>query len=257
MDEQFAEKTVHNKLHALQKYLEKASANAQGEYIHKLRVSYKELRAVIRMLHGHHLDIPDALKEVYKAGGILRDNELFFQTLTGYCTQSNCNLPVYLNLLSDKIQKAKEVFLSTVQSADTRNLFKELQHHVHGRLTDDDVKDFIGHNIHKAAKAIEKAEEDKDLHDARKLLKDAMYCLKAVKKEQVYSHKDYHGLKEHLDNITQLLGEHQDISTWMTHTANDIAGLPDAEATIVARIEEQWLDKKQELRNRIADTRFA
>src|SRR5688572_16440361 len=93
MKRQALEEVIDKHISSIEKYSERMPGHFDQEDIHDLRVDYKKIRAFIRLLQLEKgtgdLHIPGKLKEVYHAGGKVRDMQLFLVELHSLPVVSN------------------------------------------------------------------------------------------------------------------------------------------------------------------------
>lgn len=252
MNEDFAEKVVKKQLAKLYKSVAVVKAGAHGKAIHAMRVSYKKLRAVLRMC-GSDTDMPAELKKLYHAAGAVRDKELFLHTIAAYCTQSGCSMPVYLSIISVETGNAAKELDAVINATNWAKVHKAQLENISCPISAKDISGFIERQREKAGKLLHNRHSDEALHGCRKHLKDALYCLKAVKQEEIYTPHAYKKLEKLLDAATKILGKHQDLSTQIQIATAALAGLPGDEAKILETAIRQWIDRKAILKHKAGD----
>lgn len=111
---------VHQFHKDLEKHFEKSIRNFDMEALHQLRLTYKKLRAFLRMISigkdgRAGIMIAKKIKKGYRVAGLIRDMQLQQQRIAEVAMQAAFQPKAYTRLLEKKINRQKPV-LSTIIS---------------------------------------------------------------------------------------------------------------------------------------------
>lgn len=220
MNKQQVSHTTKKLFTELKKYTKKFAKNTTVEDIHRYRVIYKELRALLRMIGSLNIyaDKPIVskhLKSTYKICGAIRDLQLEQQRLKQSSKQELKILKSYLHLLKTKLIQLKAALAESVVTKNkpaTNNSAAEI-------LSD---KHFVRQCLHyeqqqwaSVCTIIQSGYfTDDKLHRIRKILKDFFYNLDWCNRKQ--KKKIFHLLniakdEAYFKNLTDQMGAYQDI----------------------------------------------
>ena len=220
MNKQQVSYTTKKLFRQLKKYTKKVAKNANAEDIHKYRVTYKKLRARLRMMSNQNIDsakpiVSKHLKSTYKICGAIRDLQLQQQRLKQSPKQELKILKPYLHLLKTKLIQLKAALTENVVTKNkiaTNNSPAEI-------LSD---KYFVRQCIHyeqqqwlTVCTIIQSGYfTDDKLHTIRKILKDFFYNVEGCNRKQ--KKKIFHLLniakdEAYFNNLTDQMGAYQDI----------------------------------------------
>ena len=220
MNKQQIKYTTKTLFRQLKKYTKKVAKNANAEDIHKYRVTYKKLRARLRMMSNQTIDsakpiVSKHLKSTYKICGAIRDLQLQQQRLKQSPKRELKILKPYLYLLQTKLTQLKAALAEKVV---TKN--KIATNNISATILSD--KHFFRQCIHytqlqwvTVCTIIQSGYfTDDKLHTIRKILKDFFYNLECCNQKQ--KKKIFHLLnivkeEAYFNNLTALLGAYQDI----------------------------------------------
>lgn len=172
MKRQALERVIDEHVHKMKKHCEAIPGSFAANDIHDLRVEYKKTRAFLRLLK---LKLPADLRALYQAAGKVRDLQLFLE-----------NFPIAAACFIENRQRqlfhCKEALVVAVEQTH----FKKAQHSIHKalphQLEENAPKKFIDQRVATIHLIVQVAEEENDLHDARKQVKDIIYIRKLEKK---------------------------------------------------------------------------
>ena len=108
MKKKLLQNIIHKHSRKLKKHIKKAGINFDEDSIHQFRVSYKELRAFLRMVLLEHTDagkanMPKYFKQAYRLSGAIRDEQLLKQQLME-SSQKDPEIPItYLHFIQEII----------------------------------------------------------------------------------------------------------------------------------------------------------
>ncbi|MCB9045749.1 MAG: CHAD domain-containing protein [Chitinophagales bacterium] len=171
------DKDVSKKLSALKRHAGLAAATHDEEEIHKFRVKYKKLRALLRMeaSAGYKRTIPKQLKQLYTAAGAVRDLQLHHKTVSAYFLQYNTLPAHYLQHIQDEIKEAIIIYNNIYKQVSFSRIYKLSFVDMPGKLKREEL--IVWHRQHiTAVKNIStRTITDEAIHAIRKLLKDLVY----------------------------------------------------------------------------------
>jgi CHAD domain-containing protein len=213
MNKQAIQHIIKGHYKKIKKQLNNISAGFNPKDIHQFRVTYKKLRAFLRMLSlqneiADKIRILKKIKHCYHLSGLLRDLQLQQQHITETSKQELKKPGEYLKLLQGEMNTVKkhlsEIIATNPVTAGKRNTSK----HIPGNFP---LKNFRlyakekWHDVHNIVAASRFTEQT--LHNIRKKLKDLFYNLKKMepaknKKLSTFIHAK---LNEHYFN--KLMGE--------------------------------------------------
>lgn len=220
MNKQQIKYTTKTLFRQLKKYTKKVAKNANAEDIHKYRVTYKKLRARLRMMSNQTIDsakpiVSKHLKSTYKICGAIRDLQLQQQRLKQSPKRELKILKPYLYLLQTKLTQLKAALAEKVV---TKN--KPASNNSVAEILSD--KYFVRKCIHytqlqwvTVCTIIQSGYfTDDKLHTIRKILKDFFYNLEGCNRKQ--KKKIFHLLniakdEAYFNNLTDQMGAYQDI----------------------------------------------
>lgn len=172
------EKVTDKYVRSIEKNCRRIPGSFAIEDIHDLRVDYKRLRAFVRLCKEEprtaHLEIPDALREVYKAAGAVRDYQLFIAKITLYAKVAYA-LPAFTKCLQQQLFKAKETLVKKIEKVDWDKLYKSFDQELPPILHDAAIKLFVNRKVAGIHILLLAADREEDLHDVRKNLKDLLH----------------------------------------------------------------------------------
>lgn len=176
---------ISNLIKTLQRSGKKAGADFDMKSIHQFRVTYKRLRAFLRMpgdgtLLNRKIKMSRKIKAAYMAAGRIRDLQLHQEHITGTAEKSNRIPPV--KLYADETIKAKRLFAKTYTEINFSKAKNEIVASIPGKFSPASFKLFIRKKW-EAVKTIVVSENfsDTNLHRVRKNLKDLFYNLELFK----------------------------------------------------------------------------
>lgn len=160
---------------SLEKYCRRIPGSFTIEDIHDLRVDYKRLRAFTRMCseeaHTRNLEIPDTLREVYKAAGGVRDHQLFLAKITLFAKVQYA-LPAFIRCIQQQLFKAKELLVKKIEKVEWGKLRKSIKEKMPAVLHDAAIRQFVNRQVAGTHILFIAADREEDLHEVRKNLKD-------------------------------------------------------------------------------------
>lgn len=166
----------------IKQYGEQLPGSFETEMIHDLRVEYKKLRAFLRLLQmdgdARHLTMPVDIKTVYHAAGNVRDLQLFLPQALLQSENGPVPLPGYLQYLQQRLFKAKEILVATIEHLKAGKVIEHITHDLPASLEDVAIRKFIHRKVAAVQVILLALEKDKELHTVRKQLKDIIYNIR-------------------------------------------------------------------------------
>ena len=217
--------------------------------IHDLRVEYKKLRSLIRLIqleaNAPKLKVPGKLKSVYETGGPVRDIQLFIPRLSPYFYHFPTQ--VFLNGLEQKLATAKQELKRAIEQTSFEKVEESVIGSLPDHLNDEAVKKFVEKKIQAVKSGLSNIQNDEDLHSVRKQLKDLINVIKVYRNEWKLPFPVNTGISEDdLNEAGTLLGEYNDLCFAINFLQlnRDII-LPIEEKQILESIEKWWLNEKE------------
>lgn len=172
------EKIANSYIRSLEKYCKRVPGSFSIEDIHDLRVDYKRLRAFIRLCleekHTQHLQIPNELRDVYKAAGAVRDCQLFIAKITLFA-QVQYAIPEFTKCLQQQLFREKENLVSKIEKVSWNKVRKSVKDELPPVLYDVAIRQFVNRKVSGIHILMLAAEREEDLHSARKNMKDLLH----------------------------------------------------------------------------------
>lgn len=173
------EKVADKYLKSLEKYCKRIPGTFTIEDVHDLRVDYKRLRAFIRLCkeeaHTRSLDIPEQLREVYRAAGGVRDHQLFLAKISLFAKVQYA-LPGFTQCLQQQLFREKEELVKKIEKADWGKIRKSIESALPSVLHDAAIRQFVNRKVASIHILMLAAEKEEDLHEVRKNLKDLIHA---------------------------------------------------------------------------------
>lgn len=220
-----------------------------AEDIHELRVSYKKLRAFLRLLHAdkfnQSLHIPAKLKSLYHAAGQVRDIQLFLSQIhTGH----DSSAPQYRDSLLHQLFENKEKLVKEIEKTDFEDIAKTIRQHLPSNMRDNTIRKFIHGKVAAIHIILLAVERVNDLHSIRKHLKDIIYNIRIFKNQWGMSFPVVAWKSEkYLFDIAERLGDFNDECLALRFLHNDNSTLlPESELQIIQHWRNDRLQKKEE-----------
>lgn len=205
---------INNHYRELNKLIKIVNKDFQTESIHQMRVEYKKLRALLRMISdekhaGQKIKIPTKIKKGYHIAGSIRDLQLQQKSILAITEKETKKPESYLKLLEQHIKKLRPHFYhipleKTIKKSITKNsvLIVEKIDTIHAAK-------FINSNCMAIMAIIMNRDfSDVNMHEVRKHLKDIFYALQELKapdKETEFN--PFAIAKEEMEYFNQLLEE--------------------------------------------------
>jgi CHAD domain-containing protein len=241
----------------------KIHGHFETEDIHVFRVETKKLRALLRLMgndriKGGKLALPGHLKDLYLILGAIRSLQLQQQNIRAAAKENGTPLcDTYLNLLN-----AKEAgkMINAERLLINKKAFKKERRHISSaipaKISKSGINKFIkstGRSLQKLAN--EEIPSDESLHMLRKLLKDILYCWPYIRADIALAYPAFPSRIEDIQKIVDLLGDFQDIFMGIIQLESDYIYINNEnERELLLNIRAEWLQKKNEIRNRVNTT---
>jgi CHAD domain-containing protein len=224
------------------------------EDIHDLRVAYKKLRAWLRLLQGGVgvVCMPAALKNLYRAAGTVRDEQLLLQ-LVGTLVMPQQPLPVFTQYIQRRLFADKEQLVKAIEHIH----FKEVQDTINQSLPANWQQEVVHKFIQVKTAAIRltllAGVDDKGLHTSRKHLKDIIYNGKTLQSlglawptDAGWPHSPL------LQGVSERLGvfnDHCNTASWLQ--AAHVEDLPSEEKSLLNQWQQEWEERKEPVMNEL------
>lgn len=231
---------VNEKMSKLQRVAHRASIAHDSEDIHQLRVTYKKLRALLRMANatGHKKDIQQVLKKLYSAAGVIRDLQIHHQTVSDYFLQYNTLPENYLQHIHQEITEGIYAYNKVYQQFSFSRAYKLVRHHLPKKLRREKLVKWHTANTDTIKEAAGSQLQDEQIHEIRKHVKDLMYT-----KSYISSANNY---KETAD----LLGDYVDSCVLLTLVDKYIPNASPDEVMMLANARQHWEADKMRLKEK-------
>lgn len=221
---------IEDKLQSIWQLAEKVYLSYDMEDIHKLRVNFKKMRAIIRLLQGRHSkkEIPAALKKLYRAAGTIRDLQLHHQQLANIYSHKT-TLPIqYLQLIQDEIKKQYHVYDKAYNQISFARISKQLKHSIPHHLHRKQYEHRNKKLLRTIYALLYRIPTDEELHTIRKHLKDMIYI------------QDYLPLPDGYKDAAQVLGDYLDSIVFVKHLKKYGSNVPENERAILHTIQVEF-----------------
>ena len=204
--------------------------------IHDFRLEIKKLRAFLRMKRSgkegkQKLQIPKKLHRFYNAVGEVRNCQLQKKLVLQYCKDSGAGPPLfYLQMLhvSEEAakQKARDAALQFSMTEYRQHLLKT----IHRDNTTHDAKRFVEEKKRELSRCLSAVViSDADIHQVRKIFKDLLYVWPWIMPYMAGALPGEKFSKESCAQLTEKLGEFQDLCTALNFLQPPIIStIPDA-----------------------------
>jgi CHAD domain-containing protein len=172
------EKIIDKYVRSIEKLCRRIPGSFAIEDIHDLRVDYKRLRAFIRLCceepQTKDLQIPDSLRDVYKAAGEVRDHQLFIAKIILFAKVQYA-LPGFTKCLQQQLFKTKEELVKKIEKVDWDKTHKNIKDELPKILHDTAIRQFVNRKVAGIHILLLAADREEDLHSMRKNLKDLLH----------------------------------------------------------------------------------
>jgi CHAD domain-containing protein len=249
MKRQALEQVIRRHLHHMEKYCDQIPGSFTAEDIHELRVEYKKSRAFLRLLQHEpdagKLQMPDAIKAVYKTAGEVRDIQLFLLLINGLPVAGA--LPVFISGWQKQLFSCKEALVKAIEEAKFKKITASIKKELPDQLQDDTIQQFMHEKIAAIRIILLAAEEENDLHDIRKNLKDIIYNIRLFENDlQIPFPIQTFASEKELSDMASRLGDFNDrciaLDMLQTQTGKD---LPPADQKLLNELQTGWQQQKE------------
>lgn len=255
MNRQALEQVIRKHLHHIEKYCDQIPGSFAVEDIHELRVEYKRSRAFLRLLQHEpdagKLQMPDAIKAVYRTAGEVRDIQLFLALIQGLPVAGA--LPVFNSGWQKQLFSCKEALVKTIEEANFKKITASIKKELPGRLQESTIQQFMHEKIAAIRIILLAAEEENDLHDIRKNLKDIVYNVRLFENDlQIPFPIQPFASETALSDMATHLGDFNDrcIALVMLQAHKD-DNLPAQEQKLLNELQANWQQQKEELQEQL------
>jgi CHAD domain-containing protein len=242
----------------LKKYIRKIAADFDMEDIHQFRVTYKKLRAFLRMIsvtvaESGQINISKMLKKAYHVSGVIRDLQMQLRQ-NQEASDQGLNIPLaYFNYVNKEIEKLKPGFLERISERQVNKSKKKTDLAIPVEFSVPDFNLFI-QKKRDVVNAVITAGHlgDKQIHKIRKNLKDLFYDLKIYEwaGQEIISKRIWKGKDEpYFYQLLEELGSFQDkciaISLLKTFL---VKRLKNSDRKQLERIQKIWIENKRSMK---------
>jgi CHAD domain-containing protein len=250
------EKVLARYCEDIRKHGEKIPGHFEKEDVHELRVTYKKLRAFMRVIRMDKEtegkpEIPGKLTDLYAAAGPVRDLQLFISEIEVYAKENGLDLSSYLSILNKKLFDAKQELVKAIEKETFAKSFDKLRTELPDSLQEETPVKFIRVKAAAIQIIVMVADSDDDLHSIRKQLKDILYTLRIFELDwKLIFPRSVWKNEEELDALGSLLGNYNDlyIANSFLHSLEDLDLGSDARNKLL-ELRSHWSEKKQEIKN--------
>jgi CHAD domain-containing protein len=172
---------IHKYSRKLKKHIKKAGKYFDEDSIHQFRVSYKALRAFLRMVLYEHtvpekVNMPKYFKQAYQLSGAIRDEQLLMQLVI----ESSQNEPALhltdLHFLQETIFTLQLKWWNFSERKRIPKFNKKLSKLIPKKFTFNNFRDYLQQKQAAVWKIISSGQlSDANIHFIRKILKDIFY----------------------------------------------------------------------------------
>jgi CHAD domain-containing protein len=219
MNHKSIKRIISEKVSTISVLAEMVGKNFDKESIHDFRVEVKRLRSFLRLLRMHSdeskLKMPKKFKRLYQVAGNIRDAQLEYEKLLA----ENIELPEYLAGLKNKIELNKEAWAELYSKKILRKLWDRLTDFETDAISPALLEHFFSTRLAVVKKtSLLRSPSDKQVHEARKQIKDILYTSKIAKKDWKagYSKTKNTPVKD-LDYIADVIGGYNDERLMLEH----------------------------------------
>lgn len=202
-------KVVRSYGKAIAAYCRKIPGGFDVDHIHDLRVTYKKLRAFLRLMQedDRSVKMPDEIRVIYRSCGTVRDMQLILERLRDLKEV----LPGFTKGLHHDLFQAKELLVIHIEDTSVGKAVKSLVDELPGTVTEEMVRRFIQRKVATIHVLLLALEHEEELHAIRKALKDLVYVKKLMETElkSGYAFPEWNDDKK-LEDLTTMLGDLND-----------------------------------------------
>jgi hypothetical protein len=222
--------------------------------IHAFRGEVKKLRAFIRMTGPVGRKLPKKLRHFYHAAGLIRNLQLFRQTLTTLRRHKHADLPAkVLEVLDQHIEAAKKGALTLIHGK--KPFGKKMRRLTGGlpiRLTGSQRRAFVGRTL-QVLESVDLAplRDDQQLHAIRKALKDLLYVWPYLGNQARRLASSPFGGHAAMERDGRLLGNYMDVCVQLQFLAEKKEIFADVKPGLIRQIRREWHDQKVRLLEQI------
>lgn len=228
----------------LHKFAQRASVAHDSEDIHRLRVTYKKLRALLRMAQatGHKKDIQQVLKKLYSAAGVIRDLQIHHQTVSDYFLQYNTLPENYLQHIQQEITEGIYAFNKAFKRVSFSRAHKLVLRHLPEKLPREKLVKWHTANTDAIKTAAGSPAEDEQIHEIRKHIKDLLYTESYISSANNYK------------EIADLLGDYIDSCVLLTLLDKYLPYASPDEMMLLANARQHWEVDKIRLKEKAIES---
>ncbi|HEY0433993.1 MAG TPA: CHAD domain-containing protein, partial [Chitinophagaceae bacterium] len=223
---------------------------------HDFRTAIKKLRAFVRLTNLSLPDtsnkIPRRIRSFYHAAGDLRNLQLHARRLTEICRTMAIDEPgAYQDALADQQEFARKKMKDAAETLSPDNFEKLCKHTppaLHAAMKRRFVRDNIGRLVGLLALPFL---TDELLHEVRKIIKDLVYNYECLASEIKFLVPSPLNRLEFMEDITQKLGDLQDLRMALMFLAPPFRSSAVSEARQLAEVRRHVQLSRDNLRNEL------
>ena len=214
---------VYKLLSTIEESLDRIKVKPDYEAIHTMRVSFKQLRALLRVSE-HYVVLKKKrvfkqFKKVYCAAGAVRDMDIYTGTLQQYFTTATIHnwkekQSGYTHHLQNELQLAIAAF-------DIGKFTGVITHAMKDDAGQLELREFIWQEINSVAQELSKPLSDAAVHEIRKHYKDILYTLPYLRKNG--HNRELRRKKKEVTAMADRLGEYVDTCTKLIQLKGELA----------------------------------
>lgn len=244
------QRLVKQKMNDIERHTMQLFSSNDAEVIHRLRVGFKKLRALIRLAASAHgadkkLQVPEGLKNIYHAAGEVRNLQLYRQAILPFFKDTDS----YPTIVTGEIDHASAQLTRAIKDFKFHKARREILHRLPSKLPGKVLDRFIKDKTEVINELLKKDMPDEDMHSIRKALKDISYNIKALKADE----EKYLPIanRKSLAALTALMDTFNEYQDHVVHLSLLDSVAPEHNSAIVAHIRGQWEEKKILVKERI------
>ncbi|WP_161499175.1 CHAD domain-containing protein [Flavipsychrobacter stenotrophus] len=245
-------RNVRKLLSTIEESLDRIKAMPDGEAIHTMRVSFKQLRALLRV-SGHYIVLKKKrvfkqFKKLYCAAGAVRDMDIYTLAVEQYFT------PITIHSWKEKqsgyTTHLQNELLLAIAAFDIGKLTGVITHTMKHDVGQSELREFIWQEINSVAQELSKPMSDAAVHEIRKHYKDILYALPYLRRNG--HNKELRCKKKKVTAMADRLGEYVDTCTKLNQLKRELAeDLPAEAIFILEKAQIDWLLLKHRQKDKL------
>jgi hypothetical protein len=252
---------IEQRFKKIQKHFRNAMINFETGEISNFRAEIKKLKVFFHLLSMESIDgfsyrITKKMKTLYGYFGIIHNLQQQLKRTNNYVKESLAGVPVfYVNILQKELEYWKNLSKSFIDADYDFGYDKEeILVALPGKLTKISIKRFIDYIFYELNTISERIDDDEALDAVRKFLEDIYYNYEIIvpfMNQQQINCFNYDSIKKCLEYFNDFHDKCIAIALLKTF---DTSGLNATEKKLLKEMENEWLDKKKDLKNKLIAT---